>query len=224
MLFDHPVVERNYWTAFTSHLNPYFSRAIGREQMDLPYWLNPLALGVIVNSPALLLRTRYAGPPLGWTQLSPAVYQRAIGKVRFRVRHTNDGRLWLISRWPSGVSMGTDRNSETIVHQFGHTPLLADNPLAAMHFAEWFHENERNGMIGGLCWCKASLNPQALCAAIALADERARSEGLTISWNDLWASSAHSRRMKTGRASYHNGKLRLPDLVRMALSPGFRAW
>jgi hypothetical protein len=215
MLFEHPVVDRKYWASFAHHLNPYFSRAIGREQVELPYWFCPLARGVIVPSPTLFVRIGYSGPPLGWTQLGDAVYHREIGKARLRVRRTNDGQFWLISRWPSGVSMHSDRDSETLVHQFGLTPLVTDHPLAAMHLAAWFHFQKGNETIAGLRWTKASLEP--LCAAIAFADQRARSEGLTISWNDLWASSAHSRRMKSGQARYRKGKLLPPAIVRLAL-------
>jgi hypothetical protein len=133
-----------------------------------------------------------------------------------RVRRTNDARLWLISRWPSGVSTRKDRDSETLVHGFGHTPLVADHPLAAMHLADWFHYlKQPNDGICGLHWAKAS--PLDLTAAIRFADRRAMSEGLKISWNDLWASSAHSRRMKRGGARFRKGKLLLPVIVRAAL-------
>lgn len=218
MLFEpgHYAVELKHWTTcFCGNLNPYFSGAIRRDQIDLPYWLTPLAWGVIVASPALLVRTRYSGAPLGWTQLNASVYHRQIGKARFRVRRTNDGRLWLISRWPSGVPMRTDRDSETLVHEFGYTPLLADHPLAAMHLADWFHYQKPNDTIAGLRWAKAA--PKNLVAAIEFADQRARSEGLRISWTDLWASSAHSRRMKSGQARYRKGKLLPPAIVRLAL-------
>ena len=50
-----------------------------------------------------------------------------------------------------------------------------------------------------LRWTKASPDGDGIVFAIRLANERAQSEGLTISWNDLWASAAHSRRMKSGR-------------------------
>jgi hypothetical protein len=111
--------------------------------------------------------------------------------------------------------MRKDLDSETLVHGFGYTPLLADNPLAAMHLADWFHFQKTNDTIAGLRWAKVA--PKNLAAAIAFADQRARSEGLPISWNELWASSAHERRMKTGRARYRQGKLLLPTIVRVAL-------
>jgi hypothetical protein len=220
MLFEHPVVDRKDWGAFCRSLHPYFSRAIDRERIDLPYWLTPLARGVLVASPTLLVRTRYSGPPWGWTKLGSAVYLHAICKGRLRVRPTNDGRLWLISRWPAGVPMRTDRDSETLVHQFGYTPLLAEHPLAAMHLADWFHcLKQPDDNISGLRWAKATPGTTRgpLCDAIAFADRRARSEGLTISWNELRASSSYSRRMKRGGARYRKGKLLLPVIVRIAL-------
>jgi hypothetical protein len=220
MQFEHPVVDRKDWMSFCRNLNPYFARAIGREQTDVPYWCCPLAWGVIVAGPALFIRTRYSGPPFGWRQLSDSVYHREFSKARLRVRRTNGGGLWLISRWPDGVSMRTDRDSETLVHQFGHTPLVADDPLAAMHLAEWFQFHDG---VSGLRWAKASLALHSLCRAIAVADQRARNVGLTFSWNDLWASSSHSRRMKRGGTRYRNGKLLPPVIVGAALHPDAQA-
>ena len=213
MLFgpDHPVVDRVYWLSFSSQLNPSFS-AIGRERIELPYWFCPLSWGAIVASSGLLLTTGYTGSPLGWTQLSADVYHLEVGKTRLRVRRTNDGLLWLISRWAPGVAMRSDQRSETLVHGFGSTPLVTVNLLEALHLAFWFQTNDP---IAGLRWVKAS--PKLLVSAISFANRRAQSEDLTISWNDLWASSSHSRRMKRGGARYRNGKLLLPVIVRLAL-------
>jgi hypothetical protein len=212
MLFEgHPVVDRKHWISFCRNLNPYFSRAIGREQLDLPYWFAPLAWGVIVAGPALLLRTACKESVLGWTRRSDDVYQRAFGKVRVRVRRTNDG-YWLISRWQPGKSLRSDRNSETLLHSFGSTPLVTETLIEGLHLAYWFQTNDP---IGGLNWTKAC--PTLLIQAIAFANHRAMSEGLTISWDDLRCSSSHSRRMKSGRARYTKGKLRLPVIVRCAL-------
>jgi hypothetical protein len=214
MLFEpgHRTVHLEYWTAsFRRNLNPYFSRAIGREQIDLPYWFSPLAWGVIVAGPTLLLRTACKESVLGWNRLSDDVYHRTFGKTRVRVRRTNDG-YWLISRWKPGKSMGSDRNGETLLHSFGSTPLVTETLIEALHLAYWFQTHDP---IGGLSWAKVC--PTFLVQAIAFANHRARSEGLTFTWNDLWASAAHSRRMKTGRASYHKGKLRSPSIVRLAL-------
>jgi hypothetical protein len=214
MLFEpgHRWVERKYWSAsFCGNLNPYFSRAIGRERLDLPYWFSPLAWGVIVAGPALLLRTACKESVLGWNQLSDEVYHRVFGKTRVRVRRTNDG-YWFISRWQPGKSMRPDRISETLLHSFGATPLVTETLFEAMHLAYWFQTNDP---IGGLRWTKVC--PTLVVEAIAFANHRARTEGLTFTWNDLWASGGHSRRMKTGRASYHKGKLRLPAIVRLAL-------
>jgi hypothetical protein len=214
MFFEpgHRWVERKYWTAsFRYNLNPYFSRAIGRESLDLPYWFSPLAWGVIVSGPTLLLRTACKESVLGWNRLSDEVYHRTFGKTRLRVRRTNDG-YWLISRWQPGRSMGSDRNSQILLHSFGSTPLVTETLIEGLHLAYWFQINDP---IGGLSWTNAC--PQFVTQAIAYADQCARSEGLTFTWNDLWASSAHSRRMKTGRASYNKGKLRSSSIVRQAL-------
>jgi hypothetical protein len=129
MLFEpgHRAVERRYWSCFCNNLNPNFSCVIGREQVDLPYWLAPLAWGVIVPSALLLQRTKYNGSLDGWKQQSPDIYYREIGKTRLRVRRTNDGRLWLISRWSPGIPMRTDRDGETLAHDFGPTPLVTTN-------------------------------------------------------------------------------------------------
>jgi hypothetical protein len=220
MLFEpgHRWVERKYWSAsFCGNLNPYLSRAIGRERLDLPYWFSPLAWGVIVAGPALLLRTACKESVLGWNQLSDEVYHRVFGKTRMRVRRANDG-YWLISRWQPGKSMGSDRNSETLLHSFGSTPLLTETPTEALHLAYWFQTNDP---IGGLRWTKVC--PQFVTQAIAYADQRAKSEGLKFTWNDLWASGGHSRRVKTWRARYRNGKLLLPVIVRAALSTDAQA-
>src|ERR1700752_1170825 len=101
MLFGpgHPIVDRKDWLAFSSQLSISFSRGINREHVELPFWMQPLALGVILPSPHLLRQTGYSGPQPGWRQLSAEVYHRALGKTRLRVRRTNDGKLWLISRW-----------------------------------------------------------------------------------------------------------------------------
>jgi hypothetical protein len=189
---------------------PFFS--VGREIGDPPYWFAPLAWGVVVNSSTLLLRTPCKSSLLGWRQLSVDCYHLDLGKTRLRVRRTNDGRFWLISRWPPEKSMRSDRESETLVHGFGSAPLVTTDPLEAIHLAFWFLTNDA---IGGLRWAKAS--PEFLIPAIAFANRRAKREGLTISWNDLWASSAHSRRMKRGGARHRNGKLLLPVIVRAAL-------
>jgi hypothetical protein len=215
MLFEpgHHTVELKDWTAcFRRNLNPYFSRAICRDQTELPYWFAPLAWGVIVAGPALLLRTACKVSVLGWTRVDDKIYHRSIGKTRLRVRRTNDDQFWLISRWPPGKSMSSDRESETLVHGFGSTPLVTETLIEALHLAYWFQTNDP---IGGLRWIKAS--PAFIVQAIAFADLRAKSEGLTISWNDLWASSSHLRRMKRGGARYRKGKLLLPVIVRAAL-------
>jgi len=94
MLFgpDHPVVDRKYWLSFSSQLHPCFS-AIGRERVELPYWLAPLAWGAIVAGSALLLMTGYTGSPVGWTQLNADVYHLEIGKTRLRVRRTGHSTM-----------------------------------------------------------------------------------------------------------------------------------
>ena len=219
MLFEpgHRWVERKYWTAsFRYNLNPYFSRAIGRERLDLPYWFSPLAWGVIVAGPALLLRTACKESVRGWKHLSDDVYHRTFGKTRIRVRRTNDGRYWLISRWPPGQSMGSDRNSETLLHHFGSTPLVTETLIEGLHLAYWFQTNDP---IGGLRWTRVC--PTFVVQAIMLANDREKNEGLTFTWKNLWASAAHARRMKAGNAVYYNGKLRPSSIVRQALGTSF---
>jgi hypothetical protein len=223
MIFEegHPVISREHWLEFRNfQLAPTslrFSGRVNREDVDLPYWFLPLSRGALIAGPGLL------GPHYdaslasrGWTRRSADVYERKIGKTRLRVRRTNDGRFWLISRWLPGVPMHSDRRSETIVDWFGSTPLVTTNLHEALYLAHWFQTNKEPG----LHWSKAS--PHYLVGAIRLANERAQSEGVTISWNDLWASAAHSRRMKSGRARYRNGKLLPPVWVRPALRTNFQ--
>jgi hypothetical protein len=115
--------------------------------------------------------------------------------------------------------MRSDRDSETLVYLFGATPLVTETLIEAQHLAYWFQTNDP---FGSLRWSKVSPDsPYLLCQAIRFADQRARGLGMTISWDDLWAYSAHSKRMKRGDAKYRNGKLRLPVLVRLALGTAF---
>jgi hypothetical protein len=223
MFFEpgHLIVSHQEWMNFrlaicdlqTCQLIRHLGGSFGRESIELPYWFLPLSRGAILPGPHLF-RPDYDPnlAPHGWTIRSAEVFERSVGKTRLRVRRTNDGRFWIISRWPPNVRMNSDRRSETIVHQFGSTPLVTENLHEALYLAYWFQTNDP---VGGLRWAKVS--PAYLVGAIEFADQRARSEGLTISWNDLWASSAHSRRMKSGRARYTKGKLRLPVIVRCAL-------
>jgi hypothetical protein len=223
MLFGpgHPIVSFQEWMKFrlsicnlqTSQLTRHLGGSVGRESIELPYWFLPLCRGVILPGPHLF-RPDF-DPNLasyGWTMRSAEVFERSVGKTRLRVRRTNDGRFWIISRWPPNVRMNSDRRSETIVHQFGSTPLVTETLIEGLHLAYWFQTNDP---VGGLRWAKVS--PAYLVGAIQFADRRARSEGLTISWNDLWASSAHSRRMKKKGARYRNGQLLPPCIVRLAL-------
>jgi hypothetical protein len=226
MMFDegHPIISRKDWMNFQLWMGDLpnwqlltdFSGSVDRESIDLPYWFLPLSRGALIAGPGLLgphYISKLALASRGWTRRSADVYERTIGKTRLRVRRTNDGRFWLISRWLPGVPMHSDRRSETIVHLFGSTPIVTANLHEALYLA---HRFQTNDPVGGLLWTRVS--PHYLVGAIKFANERAQSEGLTISWHDLWASTAHSRRMKTGRARRcANGKLLLPVMVRVAL-------
>jgi hypothetical protein len=190
----YPVVAQNQWQAFSIQPPIHFSRAIGREAADIPFWLLPLCRGVLVAGPYLLKLTAHPDQRHDWVQVKPDVYQRVVGKTRLRVRRTNEGRLWIISRWSAGVKMRSDRDSETLVHLFGSTPVVTDDLCGALHLAHWF---EVNAPIANIRWAKAcpgSDHDQLYGLASAIL--RAAQEGLNITWNDLWASSAHSRRMK----------------------------
>jgi hypothetical protein len=228
MLFGpgHPIVSYQEWMKFrlaicdlqTCQLIRHLGGSVGRESIELPYWFLPLSRGAILPGPHLF-RPDY-DPNLashGWTLRSAEVFERSVGTTRLRVRRTNDRRFWIISRWPPNVRMNSDRRSETIVHQFGSTPLVTENLQEALYLAYWF---QFHVPAGGLRWVKAS--PAYLTGAIQFADQRARSEGLMISWDDLRCSSSHSRRMKSGRAKYRRGKLLLPTIVRVALGTASR--
>ena len=228
MMFDegHPIISREDWIKFqlwigdlqTQQLMIYFSGSVGRDCMELPYWFLPLSRGAILPGRHLFRHDYHPGLALpGWIKRWADCYEQRVGETRLRVRRTNDGQFWLISRWPPGISMHSDRRSETIVHGFGSTPLVTKNLHEALYLAHWFQTNDP---VGGLLWTRVS--PHYLVGAIRLADERAQSEGVTISWNELRASVAHSRRMKTGRAKYQNGKLLLPVIVRCALGTAVR--
>jgi hypothetical protein len=212
----HPIISREDWLGLQSfqcsRLSLSFSGCVNREDVDLPYWFLPLSRGALIAGPGLL-RPHYNAKlaSRGWTRRSADCYERRIGKTRLRVRRTNDGRFWLISRWLPGVRM-YDSRSETIVHLFGSTPLVTANLHEALYLAHWFQTNKPLG----LRWTKAS--PYYLVDAIRLANERAQSGGLTISWNHLWASATQ----KSGRARYRNGKLMLPVLARYALRTRFQ--
>ena len=91
--------------------------------------------------------------------------------------------------------MGSDRNSETLLHSFGSTPLVTETLIEGLHLAYWFQTNDP---IGGLSWTKVC--PTLIIQAITLANDRAKKEGLTFTWKNLWASAAHARRMLTGNA------------------------
>jgi hypothetical protein len=217
MFFDvgHPLVSRKDWLQFSSQLSPYFSQAIDRETLDLPYWFLPLSRGVVVAGPLLLHRTGYRmrrGLLPDWKRVRADVYQRSIGKTRLRVRRTNDRRAWIISRWRPGISMHSDVDSETLAHRFGATPLVTGDLNEALHLAYWF---EVNGQLLNLRWVKVS--PGYLIGALAFAMHRAKREGTKLSWNDLWASNAHSRRMKLRRGNQRHAPLLPPVVVRIAL-------
>jgi hypothetical protein len=184
MLYEgHPDVSQQHWLAFSRQLSPHFSQAISREQLDLPHWFLPLARGAIVAGPPLLrctgCKVRGRRSP-EWTRVKTNVFQRDVGKTRLRVRRTNDGRFWIISRWPPGVSRLSDKYSETLVHIFGSTPLVTERLEEALHLAYWFQKNKP---IASLRWSKAS--PAFLIGVLALAMVRAQREGVELSWNDL---------------------------------------
>jgi hypothetical protein len=213
MLFDpsFPTISRKDWLQFSSGHSMYFSGKISRENLELPYWLVPTARGVVLPSLLLLRRTGYTpgAQLLGWVRRAADDYQLTVGKTRLRVRRSNDGCVWIISRWPDRVPMHSDTDSETLVHLFGSTPLVANDLHVALHLAYWFHVNPP---IAGLRW----RNTYSL-GALTVAIRRALSEKLPISWDNLWASAAHSRRMKSGRAKYKNSKLLPPMHVRWVL-------
>ena len=196
MLFKdhHPLTQPKDWQQFCHHLSPYFSQAISRDQIDLPYWLAPLARGVIVASHLLLRRTgfkRRNPPACKWKCVRPGVYQATVGETRLRVQRMNCGKLWIIFRWIRNRDMYSNQISETLVHRFGSTPLLVRDLNEARHLSTWF---ETNSPIAELRWVTAST--LHLGPAVTWAMRRAKDEGLTLSWNDLWVSGAHVRRMK----------------------------
>src|SRR4051794_24099177 len=102
MLFDpsFPVFSRQDWLQLSQYHSIYFSATISRENVELPYWLVPTARGVVLPSLMLLRRTGYtpAALPLGWIRRAADDYELTVGKVRLRVRRSNDGRVWIISR------------------------------------------------------------------------------------------------------------------------------
>ena len=213
MLFDpsFPMISQKEWLKFSHGHSFHFSAVISRENIELPYWLVPTARGVVLPNLLLLRRTGYTpgAPPLGWVRRTADDYQLTVGKARLRVRRSNDGRVWIISRWPDRVPMHSDKYSETLVFLFGSTPLVANDLHVALHLAYWFHVNPP---MAGLRWRNAYS-----VGALAFAVRRAQTEGLPINWDSLWASAAHSRRMKSGRAKYKNSKLLPPVDVRSVL-------
>ena len=127
MLFEegHPLISREDWLEYQSFqrspLCLSYSECVNRENLNLPYWFLPLALGVLVAGPGFL-RPHYiaklALASRGWSKRSADCNERKVGKTRLRVRRTNDRRYWIISRWLPGVPM-YDTRSETIVCLFG---------------------------------------------------------------------------------------------------------
>jgi hypothetical protein len=207
---DAPLAD---WRVFSSQLSPYFKEAISRESIDLPYWLNPMARGVLIAGPALLRGTaykRYRGLPPEWKRVYRDIYQRNVGKTRLRVRPTNDRRAWLISRWGRGDAVHVDKHSDTLVFLFGATPVAGATRNEAMHLAYWFELNEP---IPSFRWIKAAYG--YLPFELTIAIRRAAQEGLSISWDHLWASCAHKRRVNAYRG--RSGPLPLPVDVRVAL-------
>jgi hypothetical protein len=85
--------------------------------------------------------------------------------------------------------------------------------LSADHGQLWVHQTGHDETKG----YGTKTRQWQMDVVIHLTGERALSGGLTVSWNDLWASRAHSRKMKSGRARYRNGKLLLPVAVRCAI-------
>jgi hypothetical protein len=211
---EHPLVSRKDWQGFSTQLPIYFSKAFAREAADIPFWLLPLCRGVLAAGPYLLRLTAYQDQRHDWVQIKPDVYQRVVGKTRLRVRRTNDGRLWIISRWPVGVKMRSERDSETLVHFFGSTPVVTDNLCGALHLAHWF---EVNAAVANIRWTRVSPGDNHdQFYGLASAIRRAAKEGLKITWNDLWASSAHSRRMKRRGCLTKPTALLPPVFVRVA--------
>jgi hypothetical protein len=208
----NPNVPLKDWRSFSSQLSPYFREAISREDMDLPYWLKPMARGVILASSTLLRRTGsyVRGLPRGWKRIRPDVYQLSIGKVRLRVQPTNDRRAWLILRWNRAVH--SEKDSETIVHRFGSTPLVVPSRNEAMRLASWFQANESRLQ---LRWERVA--NYWIVNELAMAMRRARREGLQISWDQLWTSNAHTRRLKTLKGRRRSRRLSPPLDVRDAL-------
>lgn len=211
----HPDAPRKDWDSFSRQLSPYFSEAISREDIELPYWLLPLARGVILASPVLLGVTGYKKTraiPHGWQKIRQDVYQLSVGKTRLRVRPTNDRRGWIISRWPPGISMHSDAESETLAHRFGATPLVTSDLNEALHLAYWFEVNHQGFNVH---WVEVS--PRCPIVLLAFAMQRANREGTKLSWNDLRVSNAHSRRMKRRQTNQRHAPLLPPVAVRLAL-------
>lgn len=209
---DNPNVSRQDWQRFSLQLPPYFETTIDRETTEMPYWLSPLARGMLITGPMLLRQTGYTPNtrcPPHWTPLGSDVYHRDVGKTRLRVRLTNDRRFWILSRWRPGIRMSSDTYSETIVHLFGSTPLATRKPDEAMHLADFFQENDP---IAQLRWAATYT-----LGDLARATQRAEREGLDIKWDALWASGSHSRRMILRHRSHSNEPLLPPVAVRTAL-------
>jgi hypothetical protein len=210
MFFEpgHPLVPENDWLQFSSQLPPWFTEAINREDIELPHWFVPLARGVVVASPFLLSGFgRKGGRPSGWAPLSPETYQRAIGETRLRVRRTQDGRFWVILRWPPRANLRSNKRAETLVHTFGSTPLLAATLHQAQQLAELF---EACGSFSGLRW--VTVSPRWLVDALTFAILRAASEGLKINWDYHWSSDAGRVRPR----STYTGRQPVPVDVRFA--------
>jgi hypothetical protein len=160
---SHPEVTLLEWR----ELREEFSRDVIAELLDrslvgLPECMVPLARGVAIASPALLLKAGHRpgmSRPRGWRKTHCDVFVHDIGyddSGRSRclmVRQCDDKGLWTIERW--SASRTYQSMDEILVHQFGSTPIMTRSYQSAMRLATHCHAI---GLPPGLRWIEACPN------------------------------------------------------------------
>jgi hypothetical protein len=177
---DHPDVTHSDWQKFREKFpRDLIAEVLDRSVVGLPKCMVPLARGVAIASPAILLKAEHRlerSHPHGWRQTHCGVFVQDLccdpdGRVPcLMVRQCDDRGLWTIERWrPSRPYQDMD---EILVHQFASTPIMTRSDQSAMRLATYCHAM---GLPFGLRWIEAS--PKNCDSAIESARVRGIVEG-----------------------------------------------
>jgi hypothetical protein len=159
----HPDVTLSDWQRFLKEFpGDLITEVLDRSLVGLPKCMVPLARGVAIASPAILLKAGHRpkrSHPHGWRQTHCDVFVQDIycdsdGRAQcLMVRQCDDRGLWTVERWRA--SRPYQDTDEILVHQFGSTPIMTRSYQSAMRLATHCHAI---GLPLGLRWIEASPN------------------------------------------------------------------